>query len=344
MQRISVLLRNYDLVRRAAGERGWLLVVPQGVADGEGRLSWNASAACCAAGAAGPDDVGYLRSVLADVRRHAAVDPLRVYAFGESNGGFMAHRWACEPGGELRAIASIAGAAPGPGIPPCAPAAPVSVLEVHGDRDERVRYEGGWSLRGRYPGARETIERWRALDGCAPIGRSARDTRLLFFAPLRVDSFACPSAAVELWTVEGGGHQLRGLRLWSRAVIHFWRRPVEQASGAPAELRRPPHQVDEDRQVLRPGDEDALRGNQRERDQRRARLHPARALDQGEDIAAARARWRTCQSRRPDLVASSSPGEDRDRREDAHLAEDAAARAATAAAAPTSRAGSARSG
>jgi polyhydroxybutyrate depolymerase len=217
----SVLLRNYDLVRRAALERGWLLLVPQGVADKEGRLSWNASAACCGAGAAGPDDVGYLRSVLADVRRHAAVDPLRVYAFGESNGGFMAHRWACEPGGELRAIASIAGAAPGPEDPPCAPAGPVSVLEVHGDRDERVRYEGGRSLRGRYPGARETIERWRALDGCAPVARSARETRLLFFAPLRVDAFACPSAAVELWTVEGGGHQLRSLRLWSERMIDF---------------------------------------------------------------------------------------------------------------------------
>lgn len=216
----SVLLRNYGFARRVAGRRDWLIVVPEGTLDSKGRLSWNASAACCGTGSARPDDLGYLRLVLADLRRRAAIDPARVYAFGESNGGFMAHRWACAPGGELRALVSIAGAAPGPEDAACAPAGPVSVLQVHGDADEWVRYQGGESARGRYPGARESIELWRALDACDPLPRSSRASRLLFFEPLRVDSWSCPSARVTLWTVEGGGHQLR-LRLWTDAMLDF---------------------------------------------------------------------------------------------------------------------------
>lgn len=216
----SVLVTNYRLERRAAGERGWLVVVPEGTTDAMGRLSWNASAACCGAGAGRPDDFGFLRALLVDLRRRAAIDPLRVYAIGESNGGFMAHRWAC--GGELRAIVSIAGAAPGAEDPPCAPPRPVSALEVHGDRDEMVRYEGGRTARGSYPSARQSIELWSALDACLPAPRTSRQARLLFFAPLRVESFSCPAGArVALWTAEGGGHQLRRLHLWTEAMLDF---------------------------------------------------------------------------------------------------------------------------
>ncbi len=217
----SVLVRNYGLEGRAAARRDWLVVVPEGTADAGGQVAWNASAACCGQGAARPDDVGYLRLVLEDVRRHASIDPGRVYAMGESNGGFLAHRWACAADGELRAIVSIAGAAPGPDDPPCAPARPVTVLQVHGDQDEMVLYQGGRTARGRYPGARESIELWRALDACAAVPRTSRETRLLFFAPLRVDSFSCPSARVALWTVEGGGHQLRSVRLRAEAMLDF---------------------------------------------------------------------------------------------------------------------------
>jgi polyhydroxybutyrate depolymerase len=218
----SVLVRNYGLERRAAARRGWLVVVPEGTADAAGRLSWNASSACCGAGPARPDDLGYLRGVLADAGRRAAIDPRRVYALGESNGAFMAHRWACAASRELRAIVAIAGAAPGPEDPPCAPGRPVSVLHVHGDGDQMVQYGGGRTARGAYPSARESIELWRALDACDVLPRGSRETRLLFFAPLRVDSFSCPAGArVALWTVEGGGHQLRTLRLRADAMLEF---------------------------------------------------------------------------------------------------------------------------
>lgn len=84
-----------------------------------------------------------------------------------------------------------------------------------------VLYQGGRTARARYPGARVSIELWRALDACAAVRHTSRETRLRLFAPLRVDSFSCPSARVALWTVEGGGHQLRSVRLWAEAMLDF---------------------------------------------------------------------------------------------------------------------------
>jgi len=215
----DVLVRKYRVARDGAARRDWVVVVPQGTPDADGKLSWNASAACCGTGPSRPDDLSYLRLVLADVRRHVAVDA--VYALGESNGGFLAHRWACSRGSEVRALVSIAGAAPGPQDPPCAPDHPVSVLQIHGDRDEVVRYGGGRTYRGEYPSVPQTLGKWRTLDRCESAPRSEVRTRLLFFAPLRVESFSCPKARVELWTVAGGGHNVRTLRLWAEEMLEF---------------------------------------------------------------------------------------------------------------------------
>ncbi len=216
----EVLVGAFALERRAVARRGWILVVPQGTGDADGHLSWNASAACCGTGPDGPDDVGYLHRVLEDLRRHAAVDPGRVYAIGESNGAFMAHRWACAGAKDLRAIVSISGAAPGPDDSPCAPAAPVSVLQIHGDQDRIIRFEGGRLGRGRYPSVRESVETWRRLDLCEPTPRTVRRWRL-FLGASRMESWSCPRAQVALWTVEGGAHHIRSLRFSADEILDF---------------------------------------------------------------------------------------------------------------------------
>jgi polyhydroxybutyrate depolymerase len=216
----EVLVRAYALERRAVADRGWTLVVPEGVRDAEGKRAWNASAACCGTGPDRPDDVGYLRRVLAQVRGRVAVDAARVFAIGESNGAFMAHRWACAGGGDLRAIAGIAGAAPGPDDPRCAPAVPVSVLLIHGDSDPLIRFEGGRSGGGRYPAARDSAQTWRRLDSCDPAPRTTVEWRL-FLGRSRVESWSCPGASVALWTVEGGAHHMRGLRFAAEAILDF---------------------------------------------------------------------------------------------------------------------------
>jgi polyhydroxybutyrate depolymerase len=46
--------------------------------------------------------VAYLGAVIDDVAAHYTVDPKRFFVIGHSNGGFMAHRLACEIGGRSR--------------------------------------------------------------------------------------------------------------------------------------------------------------------------------------------------------------------------------------------------
>lgn len=216
----EVLVRAFALVPRAAASRGWILVAPAGTRDGAGKLSWNASAACCGIGPQRPDDVEFLHRVLEDVRRRIAVDPERVYAIGVSNGAFMAHRWACAPSGDLRAIVSIAGAAQGPDDPPCTPSVPVSVLHVHGDEDQTIRYQGGSADGARYPSARESAGFWRNANGCSPEATVTR-RRSFLFGDSRIESWSGPRARVALWTVEGGAHHIRALRFDAEEMLAF---------------------------------------------------------------------------------------------------------------------------
>ncbi|MDP2273491.1 MAG: alpha/beta hydrolase-fold protein [Archangium sp.] len=195
---------------------GIILVSPDGTVDAKGQRFWNAgSDACCNFGGSAVDDVKYLRELLAELRGVYNVDPRRIFVVGHSNGGFMAYRLACELSGELAAIMSLAGATPN-----CHPTSPVSVLQIHGDRDVGVRYEGGTNILkkggGDYFGALESVERWALDDGCkpyapAPPRREGAPIDLeagLPGAETMVEDFdGCPAGVgVSLWTMREGRH------------------------------------------------------------------------------------------------------------------------------------------
>ena len=84
---------------------------------------------------------------------------------GYSNGGFMAHRMACERGDMLRSIISLAGAThydfndcPNTGYP--------NVLQIHGTSDSVIFYDGGAILGDNYPAASQTVFSWANRSGC----------------------------------------------------------------------------------------------------------------------------------------------------------------------------------
>jgi polyhydroxybutyrate depolymerase len=216
----DVVLESFSLAEKAVDERGMLLVVPLGKKDDHKNAFWNASHACCGETKELPDDVAYLRGVLTDLSTHFAVERERVYALGVSNGGFMAHRWACTPGGDLRGIVVIAGMGPGPGDPACEPSVPVRVLQIHGDADDVVRYEGGQGIRGAYPSAPATVQRWQTLNLCAPPLPEKADWSMLH-GTVRKARAVGPAAEVQLWTFEGGGHYLRALRFLTADLLDF---------------------------------------------------------------------------------------------------------------------------
>lgn len=102
--------------------------------------SWNAGSCCGWSQSRDADDVGYLVSVAADVRRRTPdVDPRRIYLTGFSNGAMMTLRALCE---RPRAFAAGVGVA-GQLVGRCEGGAPIHYLEIHGTVDAVVPYAGG---------------------------------------------------------------------------------------------------------------------------------------------------------------------------------------------------------
>lgn len=204
------LVNAYRLRERAVRGRGWLVVVPEGERDREGKQFWNASAACCGAEPGGQDDVSFLHAVLDDVARRRRVDTTRIFVLGVSNGGFLAHRFACDASERVRAIVSIAAAGPGPEDPPCRPARPVSLLHVHGVLDETIRFAGGTARGARYPAVEDSVAPWLRSPGGA---LSRRRGALRWFGPkVEIETHHFPTHRVEVWTVPEGDHALSALR------------------------------------------------------------------------------------------------------------------------------------
>jgi polyhydroxybutyrate depolymerase len=208
-----------------ADREGFIVATPRGFVDSNGRPYWNATDACCDPEQR-PDDVAYLMRVLDDVEAKHRVDEKRVFAVGFSNGGFMAHRLACDRAARFAGVVS-AGGASWKDAARCAPSEPVAVLEIHGDADPIIAYGGGtFSPGGRaltpFPSARETIAGWARRDGCAaePVPAPPMDVDpALPGAETEVTRFGgCRGGAAELWTLRGGGHSLD-----ARFVEPLWR-------------------------------------------------------------------------------------------------------------------------
>lgn len=194
--------------------RGVVLAAPDGTKDSSGSQFWNpGTAACCNFFGSPVDDTAYLSGLITDIRNVYAIDPTRIFVVGHSNGGFMAHRLGCALSGEVAAIVSLAGTIDE--VPaPCSLAAPVSVLQVHGDDDATVLYDGGTAILGKsgpYASAPATVAWWAAQNGCQATA-SAQDAvdleSTLAGAETAVTSFdGCPAGVdVSLWTIRGGSH------------------------------------------------------------------------------------------------------------------------------------------
>ena len=92
-----------------ADARSFVLVCPDGTGLRRSSLTWNAAGRV---GAGKVDDVGYLQTVIDDVKLRVAIDPERIYATGLGSGAMMCHRLALEAEDLFAAIAPVAGQLP----------------------------------------------------------------------------------------------------------------------------------------------------------------------------------------------------------------------------------------
>jgi polyhydroxybutyrate depolymerase len=122
--------------------------------------------------------------LLADLGDKYCVDTARVFAAGQSNGGFFVHALGCYRPDSLRAIAAAAGGGP----PGSCIAGRLSVMIIHGSADATVAPDQGRFSRGY----------WLAANGCADSATTPVD-------PAPCVSYSDCTERV-LWCEHSGGH------------------------------------------------------------------------------------------------------------------------------------------
>jgi polyhydroxybutyrate depolymerase len=207
----GAIQESYFAMGAATDRLGHLLAMPDGRTDSLGNRFWDAGP-CCGDARSGDDDVTYLLAVLDDMAERYAVDAERVYAVGFSNGGFMAHRLACEHPERFAGIASFAGttwAEPDA----CDARGAVDVLQIHGTADDIIRYDGQATPDAEgltYASAEATVGYWASVNGCDAALVEGSDRRDLDADAAGDETVTlghtCPDARAALWRMDGTTH------------------------------------------------------------------------------------------------------------------------------------------
>ncbi len=191
-----------------ADEKGFLVVYPNGNGRLEDKLlTWNGGTCCGYAVTNQIDDVGFVRTLVAEIRSKYSIDPKRIYATGLSNGAIFSYRLACDASDLFAAIAPVAGTL---NYPRCAPTGPVSIIHFHGTEDTHVGYNGGTGpdslVDVPFASVKDSIDFWLGVDQCQ------RQPQSQSFKDIQHDTYSgCASGTtVELYTIVGGKHAWPG--------------------------------------------------------------------------------------------------------------------------------------
>lgn len=206
----------------------FIVAYPDGVGRDEdgsrGARTWNGGDCCGTAAATGVDDVAFLLAVVQAVSKDHVVDHDRVYLTGHSNGAVMAIRLACEASTAFAAVGVQAGTL---GLDSCAPARPLSLLQIHGTADTNMPIEGG---RGSglsdvdFAPPRSAAEAIAAANGCsatptAPVDGANADLELQEWPGCQ------RGTSVQFLAVTGASHAWMGHPPVSRLSERFVGKP-----------------------------------------------------------------------------------------------------------------------
>ena len=198
---------KYKLISKSESA-GFIAVFPNGYSRFPSGIlaTWNAGTCCGKAQETNVDDVGFIREVIARVKRQANVDPARVFATGMSNGAMMSWRLACEAP-EIRGIAPVEGT---DNTTHCTPSRPVPVIEFHAADDPNVPFNGGVGVgpsHTDFVSVPATQAKWIQLDRANPNAK-----RVLTVSGAHCDLHPAKAggAPVELCLTDIGGHSWPG--------------------------------------------------------------------------------------------------------------------------------------
>ena len=200
--------------RAKSEQEGFIVAFP----NGSSRLprqhlaTWNAGECCGYARDRNIDDVGFVKQVLADIKRQVKIDPGKIFATGMSNGGMLAHVLACEMAETFKAVASVAGT---DNTLSCTPSRPISIIHIHAKDDTHVLFDGGagkdafrdQSKVTDFTSVEETINRWIVRNGAGKTARRVLDVPGAY-GDLYTSKYN--DAQIELVVTETGGHSWPG--------------------------------------------------------------------------------------------------------------------------------------
>ena len=199
-----------QLTKRVAEDRIALLL-PQGSEEPDGDKFWNATEWCCDLENTGVDDVAYFHELIEETAQFVPVGG--VYVYGQSNGGFMSYRLACESLPNLVAVANLSGSSYEDQAE-CEQAVPVSILHIHGTNDDVVLYDGraGNPNDPGHAAARDVVREWAQRANCHGEPDSSAPPidldQTIDGAETTITKYVeCDgNRSIELWTVDGAGH------------------------------------------------------------------------------------------------------------------------------------------
>lgn len=164
--------------------------------------NWAEGCDCVRPDLDGVDDVGFADTLPDAIENELEVSIGNVYAVGYSQGGIFVHHLACERADRYEGFAIVAGLMSVPVRSSCEPAAPVSILSIHGSQDPIIPFAGVPEGPQALVGAVETMVFWKENAGCATSDRSAGVDGL----DVRSWSDCEMGANVELIEILRGGH------------------------------------------------------------------------------------------------------------------------------------------
>jgi polyhydroxybutyrate depolymerase len=174
-------LQHYPL-KEVADRHGFILAAPNGTGPVRREIlrTWNVHFGFGYAQRKKVDDIGFVRSLILQIRKEEAVDPSKVYLTGLSNGAILCHFAAAAHSDLVAGIAPVVGTVGGRSDPtqawiyPAIPKKPVDVILFNGELDQSIPLQGGVQKKHAEKQPREVVSAqasadfWVKANGCNP--------------------------------------------------------------------------------------------------------------------------------------------------------------------------------
>ena len=170
-----------------------------------------------------PDDVAFLKTIVADLVQKGISDPKRIYLAGRSLGGIMVLRLTCVDAERFAAVVVLTSAMPNLVGSNCQPAKPMPVLIVNGTEDRVLPYKGMRTARDNiFWSTERMVAFFRRLNGCTEPPQLSVVQRQ--HAPdIAIESSTrCLGGPVVLYSLVGGGHAFPAPLDESRTLLDFF--------------------------------------------------------------------------------------------------------------------------